>query len=234
MNTFFQFKQFTIHQDQCAMKVTEIACIQGAWTRTPSSAKTVLDIGCGTGLLSLMTAQKYPAIKIDAVEIDETCFKQAKENIENSVFRDQINCIHDDIKNFVPPYEYDFIITNPPFFEQHLKTADKQKNMAWHSDALTLKELLQCIDRLLKAEGSFSILLPSQREDDMLKICINYSFFPTHILQIRHSEKHTVSHQVYIFSRTETVCQKEMFTIKEDGKYTDSFVNLLGEFYLKL
>lgn len=261
MNNYFHFKKFTIQQEHCAMKVTEIACIQGAWTNLPLDVKTVLDIGCGTGLLSLMLTKKYPEVNIDAVEIDEKCFAQAKENIENSIFENQINCINADIKEFKPDHQYDFIITNPPFFEHHLKSADKQKNTAWHSDDLSLKELIECIDRLLQPEGSFSILLPAHREADIVRMCSDFSFLPENILQIRHSEKHPVTHLVFIFSRNEKECpppslvlspttntfvgdntnkgckkecKEEVFTIKEDGNYTAGFISLLREFYLKL
>lgn len=234
MNNYFQFKKFTIYQDQCAMKVTEIACIQGAWCELPEDAQTILDIGCGTGLLSLMIAQKNKNVRIDAVEIDSSSYNQAKHNIENSAYKHQIHCIHSDIKNHLPNDVYDFIICNPPFFEQQLKSLNKQKNTAWHSEQLTLKELVRIIHCLLKPSGSFCILLPIHRMEELNTFCAALNFFSIKTLAIRHSTQHPVTHQVSIFSKKIQACHEAVLSIKEDGKYTDDFTQLLGAYYLKL
>ena len=234
MNTYFQFKQFTIHQDKCAMKVTEIACILGAWSTIPPHAKKILDIGCGTGLLSLMMAQQNNTVEIDAVEIAESCVAQAKENIENSIFNQRIHCIQADIQNFYPAHQYDFIISNPPFFEQQLKSSNKLKNIAWHSDALPLQALIETIDRLLKPSGCFSILLPVQRREELLKICLPYSFYLFKNAQLRHSNQHPITHEMCSFSRTPQPLLTEIISIKENGEYSNAIINLLRAFYLKL
>ena len=119
MNSWFQFKQFTVHQDKCAMKVCTDACLFGAWVanklvQNKITAKNILDIGCGTGLLSLMLAQKTNAV-IDSVEIDASAFDQAKQNISLSSWKEKIQLYHNSINNFEPLTRYDFIICNPPF-----------------------------------------------------------------------------------------------------------------------
>ncbi|HEX5652644.1 MAG TPA: methyltransferase, partial [Chitinophagaceae bacterium] len=129
-NSWFRFKQFTIHQDRCAMKVTTDACLFGAWVTeqilnadklTPiTEARKILDIGTGSGLLALMLAQQT-AHSIDALEIDQQAFEQARENIQASSWPDSIAMIHADARTFQPEFHYDIIISNPPFYEKELK-----------------------------------------------------------------------------------------------------------------
>ncbi|MEP7128610.1 MAG: methyltransferase, partial [Chitinophagales bacterium] len=134
-NTYFQFKQFRIDQDQSAMKVATDACILGAATPAPADG-AILDIGTGTGLLSLMIAQKCSG-RIDAVELDEGSFHQATSNVQNSLWKDRINVIHSDVRTFHPNKKYDLIICNPPFFENHFKSPFLQKNKAKHAVQLS-------------------------------------------------------------------------------------------------
>src|SRR5262245_25570320 len=119
-NTFFQFKQFRIEQDKCAMKVSTDACIQGAWTPIEENVRNVLDIGTGTGLLSLMLAQRKPGIRIEAIEIEEQAYKQAAENVAYSPWAEQIHVIPGDVRNDSLNRKFDLIVCNPPFFQNSL------------------------------------------------------------------------------------------------------------------
>src|SRR6185369_1848613 len=119
-NSYFQFKQFTIHQDRCAMKVTTDACLFGAWVAEKvksqkSKIKNLLDIGTGTGLLSLMYSQKNSNCTIDAIEINEEAYEQAKENVAASPFAEQVHVMKGDVRTFLLDKKYDLIISNPPF-----------------------------------------------------------------------------------------------------------------------
>jgi tRNA1Val (adenine37-N6)-methyltransferase len=142
------------------MKVTTDACLFGAWVvnkvkSEKSKIKSVLDIGTGTGLLSIMLAQKNPEIKIDAIEIDKDAAEQAKINAGSSPWKEQINIIQDDVKAFSFEKEFDLIISNPPFYENEIRSATDSKNVAHHSENLTLKELLVIIKENLTKRGSF-------------------------------------------------------------------------------
>src|SRR5437868_5022622 len=142
-NNYFQFKQFIIQQDNCAMKVCTDACLFGAYIANELQSipvNTILDIGAGTGLLSLMLAQKTTAV-IDAVEIDNAAFEQAKENIAASPWKEKINTYHADISTFKTGKRYEHIISNPPFFEDDLRSNDEKKNFAKHDSSLTLENL---------------------------------------------------------------------------------------------
>jgi len=136
-NTYFQFKQFTVQQDKCAMKVTTDSCLFGSLSPTLSEGEgvlNVLDIGTGTGLLSLMFAQKKQNALIEAIEIDKDAFEQAKENIAASPWSYRINIIHADARNYPFPQKYDVIISNPPFYQNVLNTDDKMKNITHAGD----------------------------------------------------------------------------------------------------
>ncbi|MBL7730209.1 MAG: methyltransferase, partial [Chitinophagaceae bacterium] len=137
-NTCFKFKQFLINQDRCAMKVTTDACLFGAWVaeRLRNAEGNCLDIGTGTGLLSLMLAQKAAGIFTVAVEIDADCAEQARENIEASPWKQQVVVKEADILQYTPANQYDFIISNPPFYQDDLKSPDTRKNVAHHDHGL--------------------------------------------------------------------------------------------------
>ncbi len=234
MNTFFQFKQFVIHQDQCSMKVSEIACIQGAWTEVPSETKTVLDIGCGTGLLSLMLAQRYPQIELTALEIDQEAYLQAIENFKQSIFHNRIHAIHTDIKTFTSTTSFDFIITNPPFFENQLEATHEKKNIAWHSHHLKLNELVEAINRHLKPTGQFSILFPYDRKNELDVACRKLKFYPSHYLFIRHSENHALKYFIGIYSRQHTATKTETLSIKSNQTYSEMMKELMQDYYLNI
>ena len=146
-NSYFQFKKFIIHQDRCAMKVTTDGCLFGAWIATNAGSKkhginTVLDIGTGTGLLSLIYAQKNPDVIIDAMEMDEEAAEQARENVESFPIKNHVQVHCADARNFMFPHKYDLIISNPPFYEKSLVSPISRKNIAHHHEGLLISELI--------------------------------------------------------------------------------------------
>jgi tRNA1Val (adenine37-N6)-methyltransferase len=236
-NNYFEFKQFTIHQDQCAMKVCTDACLFGAYIANELQEQKVfdiLDIGSGTGLLSLMLAQKNNAA-IDTVEIDKQAYEQANENITQSNYKELITTFHCGISDFFSDYQYDFIISNPPFFEDDLQSADKKKNVAKHNTTLTLKELLHNTERLLKASGFFAILLPYHRSTYFEEEATKINFHLTKKILIKQTPRHNYFRAILIFSRNKLVTEQLALIIKnEDGNYTAEFINLLKDYYLYL
>lgn len=233
----FQCKEFTIHQDLCAMKVTEIACIQGAWTPIPDEVNTILDIGSGTGLLSLMLAQRFPSKEIVALELDEASYQQGKKNISSSKFSRQIHTLLGDVRQFQSAQTFDFIICNPPFFENQLKSPDVIKNLAWHSEELSMQSLVHHIHRLLQPSGRASLLYPYQRLNELKACCKEQGFLVERILFIKHSVKHEIGFFIALLTKAISIqeaMQEEYLVVKENQVYTEKAQLLLRNFYLKL
>ncbi len=237
-NSFFKFKEFTVHQGQSAMKVCTDACLFGAWVTTKApltNFKNILDIGTGTGLLSLMIAQHSTA-KIDGVEIDELAAKQAEENFASSPWKDQLRVYTSSIIDFVESHEktYDLIISNPPFFENQLKSNDEQRNLAMHSANLTLTELADCIVKLLKDEGSAAILLPWNRSAEWKKIAQHYGLFITYETAVKQTKDHAYFRTMILMKKSATSPIFNEINIKEQLQYSKEFTELLAPFYLAL
>lgn len=208
-----------------------MACIQGAWTQIPARFKKVLDIGSGTGLLSLMLAQRFQ-VEIDAIEIEEPCYQQGNENIQASPFHDRIRTIHGDVKNIHSETVYDFIITNPPFFERQLMSDKEHSNTAKHSTKLSLNELIAIINELLVHDGQFSILFPYERKTELENCCATHAFYPLQTLLIKHSSLHQPKVFISVYSREKIIPTEQEFIIKENGTYTIEMKELMVDYYL--
>ena len=249
---YFQFKQFIIHQDRCAMKVTTDACLFGAWVaeedknaRLPDTVgqeeiitKNVLDIGTGTGLLSLMYAQKNSLAHVDAIEIDEGASTQAKENVAASPFAERINNIHDDVKTFTFSKKYDCIISNPPFYEKEISSGNKKKNIAHHHSGLLFEELLGIIKETLSLSGTFYLLLPFKRNEEIKKIILKQDLFVSRIIFVRQSTNHSyfrmmVSGKLNREGHPETLIE-EISIWDDQQQYKEEFKELLKDYYLYL
>lgn len=180
----FKFKQFTIRQDLCAMKVGMDGVMLGSWS---IGGKRILDVGTGTGLIALMMAQRYPEAEVVAIDIDEGAVEQAKINVANSSFSSRITVK----KEAVQQHDgiYDAIVCNPPYFSDSLKAPDQQRNMARHTDTLTYAELMQAAFRMLADEGELSVVVPFDYKQRMEDEATFVGFFPHRVLGIRTVDK---------------------------------------------
>jgi tRNA1Val (adenine37-N6)-methyltransferase len=238
-NNYFQFKQFIVEQERCAMKVCTDACLFGAYTASliedgKLTATNCLDIGTGTGLLSLMLAQKTSA-QIDAVEIDKAAYYQARENFEESPWKDRLNILHADILQFNSTKKYDCIISNPPFFEKDLKSDDSKKNTAKHDTVLTLQQLLEVVIKYLEEDGVFAVLLPYHRINYFIDEAAKMDLHLTKKLLVKQTPLHACFRGILFFSRHPTSSAKEEISIRDKmGDYTSRFIGLLQDYYLYL
>ncbi len=241
-NSHFQFKQFTVHQDKCAMKVTTDGCLFGAWAANrarslESGVDNCLDIGTGTGLLPLMLAQQNN-FHIDALEIDEKAALQAKENVVASPWKERINIYHVDANEFSNITLYSLIISNPPFYENELKGVNATKNMAHHDGGLLLPQLLTIIKKNLAADGVFFLLLPFKRHDEIRKLFTKHELAIQQITFVKQTAIHGYFRMMLMGSLkkdalTETIID-EISIKDEDDKYTPAFADLLKDYYLYL
>ena len=156
-NSFFSFKQFTVQQDRCAMKVGTDGTLLGAWA---NGGNTILDIGTGTGLIALMMAQRFPSAQVTGIDIDADACLQASENAAASPFANRITVRNVAIQDF-PAATFQSIVCNPPFFNDSLGCPDAKRHMARHTDSLSFPTLFQCASRLLDEGGTFAAVIPT-------------------------------------------------------------------------
>lgn len=221
------------------MKVCTDACLFGAWVSQQLPAQTsiqsILDIGCGTGLLSLMIAQNTNA-NIDALEINKDAAEQANENVQASPWPGQIKVIHRSLQEFLPSGKYDLIISNPPFFENDLQSNDTYKNAAKHDTTLRLEELMSFISNHLSENGYAALLIPYHRTAWLSSLIKQHNFHLREIMLVKQSVNHTFFRSLFYFSRHELqpVPVNELCIHDEHRNYTAAFAMLLKEYYLKL
>ena len=234
-NSYFSFKQFTIHQEDCAMKVTTDACLFGAWANSKiRSADTLLDIGAGTGLLSLMLSQNR-SIKIDAIEIESSSHGQLCQNIQDSPFSSSINAIKGDVKDWETDKPYQVVISNPPFYEKQLRSDQAGVNLARHGDGLTLDALFSHAKRLMSSQGFFYVLMPYYRKAECIDMASQFQLFPVSVADVKQSPFHDPFRVMIQFSTGRIDIEIETIIIKKNAsEYSDAFKLLLEQYYLNL
>jgi tRNA1Val (adenine37-N6)-methyltransferase len=232
--SFFRFKQFEVWQQQCAMKVSTDACIQGAWTTVAAAVRTVLDIGAGTGLLSLMIAQRFPPVHVTAVEMEAAAAAQCHENLEASPFHRRLKTVCADIREFQAD-PFDFIICNPPFFHNQLLGPDPDRNQVRHGLHLTQSQLLDACSRLLAPEGQLSVLLPLREMELLEPLAQKDGWYVVQKLAVQPMASKPVNRVVALLQRSPSNTTTEHLVIYDQpGVYTEAARQLLAPFYLFL
>ena len=234
-NHYFQFKQFTVWQEHVAMKVCTDACLYGAWLASQiqdqTSISNCLDIGTGTGLLSLILAQKTPA-NFDAVELEAAAAQQAKENFEASPFANQLTVVQADINQWQTEQRYQLVFSNPPFYEHDLASPDVKRNLALHSSALTLEALFLAMNRLVESSGQMSMILPYHRREAAINHALALGWHLNEEASIFQTEKHKAFRSFLLFSQTAKTPFANEIIIKQNGVYSQAFIALLKDYYL--
>ena len=234
-NHYFQFKQFTVWQEHVAMKVCTDACLYGAWLASQiqdqRSISNCLDIGTGTGLLSLILAQKTTA-NIDAVELEAAAAQQAKENFEASPFANRLKVVQADINQWQTEQAYQLVFSNPPFYEHDLASPDAKRNLALHSSALTLEALFLAMNRLVEPTGQLSMILPWHRREAAISHALALGWHLNAEAIIYQTEKHKAFRSFLLFSQTAKTPFANEIIIKQNGVYTEAFTALLKDYYL--
>lgn len=235
-NSFFRFKQFTIHQDKAAMKVGTDGVLLGAWANV-TQTEHILDIGTGTGLISLMLAQRSGA-HIDAIDIDKDAFVQASGNVIQSPFSNRIHVYGISLNEFYknPPRSYDLIVSNPPYFADSLKSPLENRNKARHNDSLSLNELIEISCGLLKEKGKLALILPVERQEELMYLStINHLYLvrQTNVIPKPGSAPKRILIEMTKHPSAEPTI--DTLTIELDRHvYTKEYIDLTKEFYLKM
>lgn len=231
-NSWFQFQQFRVHQDRCAMKISTDAVLLGALAETVSSA-TILDVGTGTGVISLMLAQRFQETRITAVELDEDAAEQAAENFRESPFSTRLRVVKLRFQDFSEDQRFDLIVSNPPYFPDHLKSKDTKRNQALHTDALSFEELLEKAVKLLKKNGQLWVILPPRQMSDFTELAGELGLFPKKKVLVRDTASKPVIREIVGFSFIECVLSQQEICLKNvDGSFSDAYSSLIAGFLL--
>ncbi len=232
-NPYFKFKKFTIWHDKCAMKVGTDGVLLGAWVNL-DNARTVLDIGAGTGLVSLMIAQRCMA-DIVAVEIDDSAAKQCVENIYKSPWQNRIIVKNDDFINCHFNEKFDIIVSNPPYFIDSLASPTCTRNMARHNDSLNFADMFAKVSNLLESNGEFSIIIPNDIVDRVEHIAAKYKLFAAKRLLVYPTLNSKVKRQIISFRFSTNDCESEELVLEiARHKYTREYINLTSFFYINM
>jgi len=240
MSKPFQFKEFTVEQDQCAMKIGTDGVLLGGWVKPEIVPLNILDIGTGTGIISLMLAQRFPNTQIEALEIDESAFEQAVTNFENSPWGDRLFCYHASFQEYfqeVDDEKYDLIISNPPFFRATQKSPDEQRNKARFEDALPFEHLLYGASKLLDHDGTTAIIVPYDQESEIFEIARKMHLKPFRITHVKGNATAEIKRSLIEFkfnTNKKHPIINELILEKERHIYTDDYLKLVKDFYLKL
>jgi len=232
----FQFKQFDIQHNKSSMKVGSDAVLLGAWADV-ENVSHVLDIGSGCGVIALMMAQRTSA-QIVGVDIDFLSVEEARLNAENSAWKNRIQFYNTSIQQFCDGKNkntFDFIVSNPPFFVNSLKSPFDNRNRSRHTDTLSFNELVDAVLHCLSENGSFAVILPSIHEEVMENLCLQNHLFCYRKLRILPKEMKNANRVLLQFKRKkETLCQESLTIRNANNTYTDAYIGLTKDFYLTL
>jgi len=220
------------------MKVGTDGVLLGAWCSLESLPKTILDIGTGTGIISLMLAQRSSAITIDGLEVDPSAYMQTVDNFENSDWSDRLYCYNTSFQKFVDDTNketYDLIVSNPPFYTEDYITKNSSRNKARFTSSLTFKELIGGISKILSKSGFFSTIIPFKEESTFICLAEQHSLHLNKICRVQGNKNSEIKRSLMTFSFNKVKISETNLIIENSRhKYTKEYEELTNNFYLKM
>ena len=231
----FQFKQFTINQDRCAMKVGTDGTLLGAWANAPMGPCRILDIGTGTGLVALMMAQRFPESQVVGIDIDRDATIQAMENVDASPYSERITIINEDATKIDDKEVFDAIVCNPPYFVDSLTCPESQRTLARHTVTLTYEQLMKTAYKLLNNNGIFSIIIPTENNDAIGSAAALAGFIISRICMIKTTPNKLPKRQLMEFRKNRILdfeFKEEVLEIIHNQR-SEWYHELTKDFYIK-
>lgn len=230
-NDIFRFKQFSVRHDRCAMKVGTDGVLLGAWGSV--EGKRILDIGTGTGLIALMAAQRNPEADVLGIDIDESAVAQASENVAESPFSRQIECILQDVLTFESEAPFDAILCNPPFFTEDTLPDNRSRTLARNNKCLPFPQLIKKVAVLLAENGTFSLIIPSGLAQEIVGLCMENGLHLVRRCQIHTTARKPPRRTLLEFSRQNRSCEMQtLCLVADDGTRSQQYQELTKDFYL--
>lgn len=232
----FRFKQFSLSNTLSAMKVGTDGVLLGAWAQMTDNAMSgkVLDVGCGTGVIALMIAQRYPDVAVTCIDISADAVGECAGNIARSPFCGRVEAVCSDFRQFESNGRYDLIVSNPPFFTETLHSPDAQRAAARHGDSLPLSSLMRGSVALLSAVGRLALVLPAGRDDEALFEASLAGLYPSRRCNVFTREGKPSRRTLWEFSlKPDARCHdSQLFIQDKNGNFTDGYISLVKDFYL--
>ncbi|WP_242156070.1 tRNA1(Val) (adenine(37)-N6)-methyltransferase [Aestuariivivens sediminis] len=219
------------------MKIGTDGVLLGAWASIDHNPASILDIGTGTGIISLMLAQRSSAKLIDAIEIDGDAYEQCVDNFEHSPWSDRLFCYHTSLNKFVDEIEvkYDLIVCNPPFYSEDYRTKNNPRNLARFQDALPFDHLIACVSKLLLDNGNFSVIIPFKEEDQFIATAFKYGLYPITIMHVKGTPSSQIKRSLLRFSFRKGNARRTQLIIEaKRHQYTQKYKDLTQDFYLNM
>ncbi len=229
----FKFKQFSIEGGESGMPVSTDGVMLGAWVESPQDA-TILDVGTGTGLLALMSAQRFTQAQITAVDIEVTAIEAAKQNFAHSPWQQRLSALHTDVLSFSPPFLFQRIICNPPYFNSGEQSKQSQRATARHTDSLRHDALLKHCHQLLEQDGKANFVLPIVEGEAFIELALQQGWHLSRLCRVQPSERKPVHRLLFELTKQPCDTQESQLIIHSSDGYSDDFIQLTREFYLKM
>jgi tRNA1Val (adenine37-N6)-methyltransferase len=197
-----------------------------------SNPQQILDVGSGTGVLSLMMAQQFPEASITGVEIDKASFLECTENFQNSLWKNRLSSVQSDFIAFEEKNQFDLIVSNPPYYQSRLENDDVRKSQARHESALPMMEMIRKVDELLSENGALWVIVPSEVSQLWIESAARRELYPISNILMLGKEASPAKRNIICFKRILRECEmSELVIRKSNGNYTDQYIELTKEFH---
>lgn len=230
----FKFKQFDVNQAGCTMRINTDGVLLAVKANERPDAQHILDVGTGTGVMSLILAQRYPNAHVDAIDIDEGAASCAKSNFLNSPFADRLSAYHQGIEDYESEVSYDLIVSNPPFFINSLKNPDKRKSLSRHTSIKFYERMFERCSAILAIAGSFQIIWPLEIRDQVLGLSLEADLYLNEEVYIQSFPGSEPFRVISVFKRVspDLYTSKNFAIYEQEGVYSDSYQVLLKPFFI--